>query len=213
MAITIKSRDVTNYNAIAADGGPKKDQYLDHVDENGVTVATLTVPADGSTPTFAVDEDDVVTVKKKTVTLTDAQIKALPTTAINILPAPGAGILNHVHGALFVADFTAGAYTNLSANPFFNIVYDAANNYINATLLAGEEMFLAGHNVCYTLPYMLLFEGATQPSAFPRSSAEFGETINRTVDIGGGNVSSGNFTGGHADNTLKVTVFYTPITV
>lgn len=218
MAITVKSRDVVNYNAIGTGGKPKQDQYLDFVDDAGNTVASLAVPASGATPSFEIDAadavtDDTVAIKQTTVTLTDAQIKALPTTQINILAAPGAGMLHHVHGALFVADFTAGAYTNLSANPFFNLVYDAANNYINATLFAGEEMFVAGRNISYCLPYMTLTEGAGQPSAFVRSSAQFGETVNRTVDIGAGNVSDGNFTGGNAANTMKVTVYYSTIEV
>jgi hypothetical protein len=155
----------------------------------------------------------VQTVYSTSVTLTDAQIKALPTTPINILPAPGAGVLNHIHGALFVASFSAGAYTNLSANPFFQVVWDAENNYINATLFAGEEMFLAGNNIAYCLPYMTVTGDAGQPGAAVRSSAEFGETINRTVDIGAGNVAEGDFTGGNVANTLKVTVYYSPITI
>ena len=64
MAISIVNRQAVNFNAPdAVTGLPKRDQYLDFVDESGVVVATLTVPASGGAPTFAVDEISFVPVK------------------------------------------------------------------------------------------------------------------------------------------------------
>jgi len=59
MAITISNRTARNYNAPdPVTGLPRNDQYLDFIDEHGVVVATLNVPA-SSDPTFAVDGTDL----------------------------------------------------------------------------------------------------------------------------------------------------------
>lgn len=50
-----------------------------------------------------------------TVTLLDADIKALPTTPFQVLPPAGEGKMYFPISALFVADCTAGAYTNIDA--------------------------------------------------------------------------------------------------
>ena len=223
MAITFTTRSVVNINSPdSVTGRPKSDQYLDFIDDTtGETIFTIAHASDG-TATAEVDAsqcvtEDTVSTKKAEVTLTDAQIKALPTTAINILPAPGAGMVNLVHGALFRSDFTAGAYTNLSATAFLNVVWDAANNYINATVSTdtSERDTLFGADTClvYCPAYVLLAVGITSPVGFVRATGEFGEIVNTTVDVGAGNGVSGNFTGGNAANTLKVTVYYSPIEV
>ena len=128
--------------------------------------------------------EDTVAVKKASVTLTDAQIKALPTTPINILPAPGAGMLHMLHGALFVADFSAGAYTNIASSPFLAVVWDAANNYIYATTKtdgsAAATIFGAKNWVAHCLPYS--FVASDEVIAAQHTTQAFGEIGERVAE-------------------------------
>src|SRR5690349_10264519 len=57
--------------------------------------------------------EGVVTVLRRTVVLTDAQIKALPTTAVEILPAAPEGKIYLPTWGFGVLDNSAGAYSNV----------------------------------------------------------------------------------------------------
>jgi hypothetical protein len=67
---------------------------------------THVISADGITADPNTGDVDVV-IKKRKLILTDAQIKALPTTPIDILQAPGAG--KEIYPLFAIANFKCGS--------------------------------------------------------------------------------------------------------
>src|SRR5687768_6588521 len=65
---------------------------------------------------LAAEEDDDMAsgISYVDVQLTNDQIKALPTTAITLVAAPGAGQMLLLHAAYLLGDTAAGDYTNLA---------------------------------------------------------------------------------------------------
>jgi hypothetical protein len=143
------------------------------------------------------------------VTLTDAQIKAQPTTPAQIIAAPGAEKMLVIIGGLWIKDTTAGAYTGLdSGDVAMVLIYGntPGSNYASkyAALTLGNA-----DTIVQTLT----------PNAASQSYA--GITPEPIFDLLGNSVSDyenkglyayfengDNLTGGNAANTLKVTVYY-----
>lgn len=156
-------------------------------------------------------------LQSATVTLTDAQIKALPTTEVEIVAAPGADKM--IYPVYFIAIITTaagGEYTNISADAYINLETDTGHYGIitgnHAGVLNGVSRSLGtADNVG------LVLAGPMQNGYY---SSNFGALIpddTQTI-ISLGNkalrlnmVNSGNLTGGNAANTLKVTVYYTVV--
>lgn len=134
----------------------------------------------------------VVTVLSVRVELTDAQIKALPTTLIEAIPAPGAGkVIMPVmmYGAL---NSTAGAYAE-NVKP--GIQYTEEHGEITNPIIFFSGV--AGIRACYATPFDQL--------PIPDTA------INSPLFIESQDVAD--YTGGHASNTLKITVGYIIIDV
>lgn len=157
-----------------------------------------------------------VVVFSQSVELTDAQIKALPTTSVAIVPSPGPGkALVFMRG--FVELTLAEVYTNVNAVAVMTVGPDGqgGSNFIPV----GDGNFLdlgAGTWV-----------GFLTPKAAPGYpiAEQIGESVGSSITnwedkaiwIGALNPyptnADGNFTGGDAANILKVTVLYTIIDV
>ncbi len=155
------------------------------------------------------------------VTLTDAQIKALPTTPVTLIAAPGAGKLLVFHGALIKKSTAAGAYTNLSLPATQPLVAIYISNMSNPTAPLGNSsastpnltlltaLMAADTNGFWITPSANIYYSAG--NAFIESSQNYATTdINTTLIIKATN-GAGNFTGGNAANTWVVTVFYSII--
>jgi hypothetical protein len=156
------------------------------------------------------------------LTLTDAQIKALPTTPVQIVAAPGAGRFLVPLGAWLIADTRAGAYTNFNAGsgatPFASSVFAAWDAVaINVALgPAIVDQFLTG--TARSIAYLSVASGNLQlvggslaaNGGLVYSSASDASTgyDNAALLLVGENDAKGNFTGGNAANTLKATLFY-----
>lgn len=147
------------------------------------------------------------------VTLTDAQIKALPTTGIQIVAAPGAGKIIRPFKTFLDTNTSAGAYTNLADGGFITIETggnglgqvignNAATSNSELTDLLGVAS-QRGQDVDQSYQdYQATFDGV-----YSYSFALSGPT-NGALTIRAYNAAAGNFTGGNAANTLKVTVLY-----
>ncbi len=148
-----------------------------------------------------------------TVTLTDDQIKALPTTPVELVPNPGANKLLMLVQALMITDTAAGAYTNIDASAYVALTYD--NNAISFSTYIAEEV---GAGVTTVLGsesnLMLVFRHANKPDAsWYEIATVIGVQSNENIALGMGNGSSGNLTGGDSGNTLSVIVYYTVVDV
>jgi len=138
------------------------------------------------------------------VTLTNAQIKALPTTGVEILPAQAGKVLVPVFGVLhlhWVADYgniDAASQIRLyiGGSPSLASLDDSVNGAVTG-LLAGGGPDTYGFN----LPF-----GNASSQVFGWSGAYTSDVVNRPVSISASN--SGNFTGGDPLNTLTVSIAY-----
>lgn len=139
-----------------------------------------------------------------TFSLTNAQIKALPTTYIEVVPAPGASKFLVFHRAAFFVDASAGAYTNVDVGSVKGLA-----------IVYGDWI-----TDCSTV-YPWEGSGGVGAQLEP-----FSKTVNQPYDgeqfypTSGMNVAGntalkfaawndpGDYTGGNAANTLKGQVIY-----
>lgn len=156
-------------------------------------------------------EDVQLPIFQRKVILTDAQIKALPTTPFEILPTPGEGKMIKYVSGMMVLDTVAGAYTNVGATTAsgYYLTYeggaDASNyNMLSIFYQAGQLRFVPNISTPFNKnPDGNLLDTFTLVSNVVNKNL----TLSVYNDDGADN-DAGDFTGGHADNTLEVTVFY-----
>ena len=143
-----------------------------------------------------------------TTTLTDAQIKTLPSSAVELLAAPGAGKAIVVLSAILVIDTMAGVYTNCDGTTCKLSLNYENDNEDPATQPADEnsELFLSITPAVSSA--QLLPAGAHQTYANVNNDID-----NKGIAIGLDNGISGNLTGGNAANSLTVSVVYIVINV
>lgn len=153
--------------------------------------------------------DSVLT---RTVTLTDAQIKTLPT-RVAIIPAPGAGkVLLPLSTALYF-DWTAN-YTNIAGTAKLRLEYDsqtdASCRLDQATWSAVTGLLSSSEDTVAFLPALVEGEAGGSNTGPWNLAADL---VNQGLVIYLFNAGAGALTGGNAANTLKVTVLYTVVSV
>lgn len=164
---------------------------------------------------------------RSVTTLTNAQIKALPSTPITLAAAPGAGFRNKLIACTLKLDSAAGGYTNMNA--VFSALVVSANGYWlsgavpNDNTTTTDLTYLTGFlGTAHTKVLDLApvgtdgidagsTSGATEWNNVPFPLVGMpapGDVDNKALTLEVDNNGSGDLTGGNAANTLKVTLYY-----
>lgn len=155
-------------------------------------------------------------VKVASVTLTNAQVIALPTAGVQIVAAPGASrVVVPIFGYMFltwVAD-----YGNINATARLGIEYGTTGASTLAPLYeatAGQvsNLLIDSATHAAVLPPLGITQTVTQLSGLGQFQDEPG-TVNAALNVYANNQGDGAFTLGDAGNSLKVSVLYFTLTV
>lgn len=149
-----------------------------------------------------------------TVTIPHADILTLPTTPVELIPAPGVGKrIVPIQWDLF-GDFSAGAYTNIVPASFAYLVSRLGGIDYSSYLADDLTVYISEFNDFFTtaakVHASLDVWNLTDPSWGSLAYGEpAGATLqNAALDLFAANGSAGNLTGGNAANTLTVRVLY-----
>jgi len=149
-------------------------------------------------------------VLSATVELTDAQIKALPTTPIEIIAAQGSDkMIFAVFATLQLKNYVAD-YTNIDATASLQLVSTgtSAGTLVNVAQNLGTSLgniLAAGDN---TLNWLQLYQGIVSNTIVPATGSIPSDFNNQNLAIKINNQGDGNLTDGDSSTTLKVTVYY-----
>jgi hypothetical protein len=147
-------------------------------------------------------------VLSATVTLTDAEIKALPTTYKQIVPAPGAGKMLNFISSIINLDATAGAYTNIITDGLLFVGHD---DYLSEASCFANMPTGASKNISSLTASTIsnsTYAGYLGYAIAVINNYSFTDLENKPLKLHAIN-TEGDFTGGNAANTLQITVYYT----
>ncbi len=157
-------------------------------------------------------------ILRASASFTDAQIKALPTTALSIVSAPGAGFMIVPIQYLILVNATAGAYANIHASST-GLIQTTSTHVLMSGYIANDASTTPAQSMMTALFGAAGKRNLTLiPDFSPVTPADgwsiFGDVQvtsdidNRDLELTVSN-TGGDFTGGNAANTLKVITYYT----
>jgi len=160
-------------------------------------------------------------IYQSTTTLTDAQVKALPTTPITLVAAPGAGLAIEPLYAVAFCKAASGAYTNINAAGWLTIRYastDAMSYLPNDALITAGSATRLSDLLGSTTPRRVKFVPYQDTEAVDGWGPVPGViqtsfVTNAALTILIDNAAGGVLTGGHAANTLTVVTAYQIVVV
>jgi len=176
---------------------------VDNTVDPPFNATTLIAPGAIESAPDEADLTEIFIAYKRTVVLTDAQIKALPTTSVQIVPQPGVGKLILPIMSYMILDAIAGAYTNIHANGTTNPKFIDGGALHSGAFENHSSNFLGDNDP--NRPKVTLMPYAPSEAD---TSYEYAYSENKEIGVKADNLASGNFTGGNAANTLAVTVIY-----
>jgi len=152
-------------------------------------------------------------VYTSTVSLTDAQIKALPTTSITLVTAPAAGYRIVLIEASIQVNCIAGAYTNINADGYWVLRLGTSEFSQYVANQTGDYTYvtdlLTGADKNSVQLRTWLRSEVTPADGWGPLPATAGDTFAAVaLSLFASNSGSGNYTGGHASNSGVVSVTY-----
>lgn len=151
-------------------------------------------------------------LKTATVELTDAQIKALPTTPFQLVAAQGAGKAIIPISCITIPNFTAGVYTH-DADSSWQLAVSGGGISIGGPFMA--DTALSSNSNIYVSQIACIEQGpgagAFTGVLVTGSIAVTSSYDNSALYIGDFYNGVNDYTGGNAANTLKITVYYVVI--
>lgn len=150
------------------------------------------------------------------IVLTDAQIKASPTTFPILVPAPGANKIIVLRGGIAVSNFSiANKYTNRSSNFPTSILRIAYNDDFHSAS-TDQDPFLFFDGADFTPNGKIsMIEPRVEPFGTTNITSPLSvmeNVVNAPLKLVVYN-TAGNFTGGNAINTLTLTLYYVIVDV
>lgn len=148
------------------------------------------------------------------VTLTDAQIKTLPSTGIDIVAAPGAGFRHILLGAHVYLDASGGAYTNLAVAPGGFFIITQGTPWVSASVfddggLGNFDLTAMLGTAAKTAVWMPGYAGAYETNEWwlAGKPVAVADVDNQPLILKASN-ALGNYTGGNVNNILVVRPYY-----
>lgn len=153
-----------------------------------------------------------MTIETSTVTLSDNQIKTLPTQGVTLVTAPGANKVIEVVKVVLIANFDGGGYGDLDPNGELRVEYSGPDLPAVQSVFAGQgedvyTEFFGNGGYLSLLPTIETSSGYGGLNFLPLPITGSSSIANRDLTIRASNGGS-DFTGGDSANTLKVTVLY-----